>query len=115
MKRIIKEAYLWILMLPFISFALGFIMNESVIAANRRIMPVLEPICTEEMFDGIHRCMQHTDHLKWLADWITFVGLGMFSPGDLFIIAYQYLAPYCAVIWATLLIAKVSRRSEWPR
>jgi len=78
-----KIPYSYLLLGPTAMFALGFLSNAVVIAANQGSMPVLVPGgCTPGMISEIHSCMVHSTHLKFLADWILVRGLGIASPGD---------------------------------
>lgn len=76
---------------PSLLFALGYLMNALVMAANHGQMPVLFPGggCGPDGFfseDLVHVCMTAQSHLKFLADWIAMVEDGhlraMLSPGD---------------------------------
>ena len=76
---------------PSMLFALGYLMNALVMAANHGQMPVLYPGggCGPADFwsdDIVHVCMNAQTHFRFLADWIPMVHRGqldaMASPGD---------------------------------
>ncbi|MFI4941498.1 MAG: DUF5317 family protein [Burkholderiales bacterium] len=98
----------WLLWAPWASFAVGFLMNALVMAANRGQMPVLVPGGDCGMLiapqDLIHTCMTASTRLKWLADWIVVNNVGVLSPGDLFMTAQEVFVLPCVLIWATLQI-----------
>lgn len=79
-----KIPYSYLLLGPSALFALGFILNAVVMAANGGQMPVLFPGGCADGFgdDVIHSCMNGATHLKFLADWIVINHVGVASPGD---------------------------------
>jgi hypothetical protein len=80
-------------------------MNTLVVAANHGQMPVLSSQCTPDMFDDtIHGCMNAASHLKFLADWIVVPGVGVASPGDFFIWAYQGTVVPAIAAWFVLVV-----------
>lgn len=101
---------------PLTLFYLGVFFNFLCCSANQSAMPVHEATIFwymaakhgilyngGEMTDTIHRVMQPSDHLKFLADWISTPD-GIASPGDLCIWASEYLTPlgwaaYLALVW----------------
>lgn len=92
---------------PLFSFCTGFLMNVGVMACNKNMMPVLMPGgCSAGHFedDPIHSCMTAATHLKILADWANVQGLGVASPGDLFLwVGYETIIP-AFLIWCALMI-----------
>ena len=73
------------LVVPSLVFAIGFLSNALVMAANGGQMPVLCPGGHSELIgpdDLVHCAMTAHTHLKFLADWIVINGLGIASPGD---------------------------------
>lgn len=85
LPRLPRIPYWYLLLGPSLLFALGFAMNAVVIAANNGQMPVLMPGGKCELIDPediVHSCWAATIHLKFLADWILFRHVGIFSPGD---------------------------------
>ncbi len=72
------------LVIPSLAFAIGFLSNALVMAANHGQMPVLCPggLNIVDPDDLIHVAMTAQTHLKFLADWIVIRGIGIASPGD---------------------------------
>jgi len=87
-------------------FALGFILNAVVMAANHSQMPVQMPggmVLDSE--DIVHCTMTSATHLKFLADWIVINGQGIASPGDFFIWAGEYLQIPLFWAWLALIVS----------
>lgn len=99
---------------PSLLFALGYLLNFLVMAANHGQMPVLFPGggCGPEGFfseDLVHVCMTAQSHLRFLADWIAMIENGrlhsMMSPGDFLEMAGQI--SFLPSLWISLgVIAK---------
>ena len=88
-------------------------MNALVMAVNGGQMPVLWPgKCTAEVMDEappvLHSCMTHATHLKFLADWIVRHN-GVWSPGDFFLVQYDYSFIPALMVWATIMIMVYNR------
>lgn len=99
-----KVPYWYFLFGPFILIALGFTMNEIVMALAHGTMPVQWPTgCDAMPVDDVHSCMTHLTHLKFLADWIN-VPDGVASPGDFLIWAYQYSVIPSLIAWLALIL-----------
>jgi hypothetical protein len=80
-----KIPYWYLLLGPSLAFAVGFLSNALVMAANHGQMPVIVPGGHMEIFDPddlIHCAMTAQTHLKFLADWIVIRDTGIASPGD---------------------------------
>lgn len=79
-----KIRYSWLLLGPYLLFALGFAMNALVMAVNGGQMPVQFPggYPTDRPEDFIHVAMTVHTHLKFLADWVVIRNFGVASPGD---------------------------------
>ena len=108
----------WFILAPTAIYYLGFAMNVLCITANQGAMPVHFPhafwnavatndlhISAGTLVDGVHRVMQPSDHLKWLADWIQIRGVGTASPGDMAVWLGENtrlpgLAAYLALVWS---------------
>ena len=113
--RFPRVKYWPLLVGPVTLFAIGFVLNAIVIAANHGQMPVLWPGGCAALKDvqdayaamggddSIHTCMLQASHLKFLADWIH-MSDGMYSVGDLFIMAYDYTFSAALIIWIALHI-----------
>ncbi len=103
--RIPRIPYWPLLLGPWLSLGLGFLLNFVVMGVNNGWMPVQVPGCTGgEALSQIHRCMAHADHLKFLADWLVIRGLGIASIGDVFEWAYQATQFPAMIIWLTLIL-----------
>lgn len=111
----IKIPYWWIVATPAVLFCIGAGLNFLVISANGGAMPVLMPhlfwqklgeahatMPTGFVFDSVHKAMVTSDHLRWLADWVS-VPDGTASPGDLLVWLGQWLSPYSIGAWLALL------------
>ena len=93
------------LVVPALSFALGFLLNKITMAFNGGQMPVLMPGgCANGLDDMLHSCMTHASHLRWLADWAFVNGLGVASPGDLLIWIGQGTWDYAFVVWVAFIV-----------
>lgn len=105
--KIPKIPHVW-LFSPYVAFAVGFLLNAAVTAANGGQMPVLFPGgCPKDGFgddDIIHTCMTNASHLKFIADWIVINHFGIVSPGDFLEWAFAYTYVPAAVAWVTLQI-----------
>jgi hypothetical protein len=107
----IKIPRWYLLALPVGMYALGALANFAVMARNNGQMPVLYPGgCLTNVFesDPIHVCWSTAAHLKFLADWIVINNLGVASPGDLLIWAFQYTGYPAFVAWLTLLLKDIN-------
>ena len=103
---------------PAILFAIGFLSNAIVMAANGGTMPVLTAGgCTEDAIAGyaeevdregmqVHSCMTKATRLKFLADWIVIRHLGVASPGDFFEWAFNLTFKPGLLIWCLLMIIR---------
>lgn len=80
-----KIPYKVLLLGPTALFALGYLCNVLVMAANHGQMPVLVPggcLASRDMADDlIHSCMVASTRFKFLADWIV-SHTAVSSPGD---------------------------------
>lgn len=106
--RTLKIPYAWLLLGPYVAFAIGFLLNAIVMAVNGGQMPVLFPGgCPNGGFgsdDIVHACMTHITHLKFIADWIVINHFGIASPGDFFEWVFSFTYIPAAIAWVTLLI-----------
>jgi hypothetical protein len=105
------------LLAPTALYYFGYFQNVLVITANQGTMPVHFPhafwsavatsnlhVSAGTLVDAVHRVMQPSDHLKWLADWIQLRGVGTASPGDMAIwlgetTKWPGIAAYLALVW----------------
>ena len=103
-KKIIEFCLLTV---PAGMYALGFWLNQLVIAANGGTMPVLVANCTANDMDGdrIHACMTHASHLKFLADWIN-LHVAIASPGDLLLWFGDYLMVPCLALFLYSILTR---------
>jgi len=105
----LRIPHAWLLIGPYVLFALGAMSNFIVMAANGAQMPVLTPGgCS--IFDNLknpddifHSCMTHASHLKFLADWIVIQG-GVASPGDFALYACEYAMIPAFWMWMAWVI-----------
>lgn len=108
--RHIRIPYWYLLLIPYIAFALGFAMNTMATAFNGSQMPVLG--CSSTFVidaDDIHHvCMTAATHLKILTDWIFIPGLGTASPGDLLEMVMYDLGLPAMFGWVALVIRDYS-------
>jgi hypothetical protein len=58
------------------------------------------------MIDDIHCVMSKSNHLKFLADYLS-LGDGWYSPGDLLIIGGYKLWLYAPLVWLVLILRKL--------
>jgi hypothetical protein len=58
------------------------------------------------MIDDVHCIMSHSNHLKFLADWIN-LGSAIASPGDLLLLTGAWLWGFAPLIWGTLAVRKL--------
>lgn len=109
---------LLLLAAPYLAYGLGVLCNLAVVTANSGVMPVHYPttwvaVCDAEMvcrdivpgamMDHIHRVMQPSDHLKFLADWIQeYWAARVISIGDCFLALERWLTPWN--LYATLAV-----------
>ena len=121
MRRIVcflRVTLLWIALLP---FALGFVgaaSNQLVVIANHDRFPVMANAIRlqgwddkgDGMLDDIHCVMTPETHLNFLADIFDFAGT-IESPGDLLIDAGGDIYHPCLIIWATLAIRRLCKRT----
>lgn len=89
----------WLPVLPYLLCWFGSGLNLLVCTVNHGYMPVAISIMQHgatygDVLDPQHRMWQHTDHLKFLADWIQVPGLGELSIGDLFIDFGEWINGY---------------------
>ena len=96
---------------PYLMLAVGFLLNAIVIAANHGQMPVQCIHGSDKFLDGnpIHACMVASSHLKFLSDWVLINGLGIASPGDFLMWAYEIVLTPFTYIWALLMIIDSNR------
>ena len=101
--------YAWIIFTPPALFALGFLLNAIVVAANGGQMPVHVPggacrLISED--DIVHTCMTAASHLKILADWILINGSDprIASPGDFLEWSLDQTMFPAFVAWVALII-----------
>jgi hypothetical protein len=109
----IKFPHPAILLSPYVLYGLGVFLNVLVITANQGYMPVAASAIIDnrfglgshpgEILDNIHRCMQASDHLKILADWIQIPRESVASPGDLCLWLGEWLQVPSFVVWLTML------------
>jgi hypothetical protein len=109
----IKFPHPVLLLSPYILLGLGFFLNVLVITVNQGYMPVasssiinnmlMGPSSPGQVLDNIHRCMQSTDHLKFLADWIQVPRQSVASPGDLCLWLGDWLQTPSLVVWLAFL------------
>ena len=100
--------YAWLLWVPAGAYALGYIMNSVVMAANGGQMPVLVPGgCTEATSFGtyIHTCMTNESRLKFLSDWVV-MQQGVASPGDFLLWFSEPLFVPGMSAWVALVVRK---------
>jgi hypothetical protein len=93
------------LVIPAAAFAIGFLSNAIVMAANHGQMPVLLPGgMTIDSDDLIHSAMTAQTHLKFLADWIVIRGLGIASPGDFgeWLFDATFIPAFAIWVWARI-------------
>lgn len=105
--------HLFVLLAPYLLYGFGVFLNVLVITANGGYMPVHDspivkthlddPIAPGEIIDEVHRVMQHSDHLKFLADWIQIPRESVMSPGDMFLLLGDQLQFPLFVVWLVLL------------
>lgn len=102
-----KLKHLWLPILPYILFAVGFGSNALVCAFNGGQMPVQEPgAChLDPSDDPLHVCMDHNTHMKMLADWILIPNVGVASPGDLLEWAFAYTKTELLWLWLGLTLS----------
>ena len=90
---------------PWLALAVGMASNALVMALNHSQMPVnMPPGLLLSPEDWIHSVMTSATHLKVLADWIVIRGVGIASPGDLGIWAWEYSYIPAAIAWVTMVI-----------
>lgn len=95
----------WLLWLPFSLDVIGEALNSLCMAANKATMPVLWPgggCDWVSETDILHSCMTPATHLKILGDWIQYRHMAMISPGDLFIMASEFLMVPFLLTWFLL-------------
>lgn len=98
-----------ILVIPYILLAIGIFFNVLVVTCNQGYMPVaMSSIMAQgtvpgQVIDEIHRAMQHSDHLKALADWIQVPRMMVASPGDALMWLGDWLSGPMFIVWLTLL------------
>lgn len=118
LKTRLNIPYAWLLLAPYACYAIGALLNILVLIVNHNVMPVLAPGggCPDNVPDTIHACMTHASHLKFLADWIVWGdgvrSLDIMSPGDVFILAYEYTCNMFLYIWIALVV-KDFTDSNW--
>jgi Family of unknown function (DUF5317) len=109
--------YWYYLFLPTALYYFGWGLNILATTVNRGTMPVHfsqqywdmwalagASIKGGDLVDDVHSVMKHSDHLKFLADWIQIRGIGTASIGDFFIylgstLQLPGLAAYIACIF----------------
>lgn len=104
-----KFPHATVLVSPYILFGLGVFLNILAITVNQGYMPVAQsailggyvPVGT--VLDEVHRMMQHSDHLKFLCDWIQIPRESVCSPGDLCLWLGEWLMGPSFVAWLVLL------------
>jgi hypothetical protein len=104
-----KIPYSYLLLGPGALFALGFVLNAVVMAANHGQMPVLIPGgiadgCPLDPQDFLHSCMTSATHLKIIADWVVAKSLGVASPGDFFLWAGDSSFWPALTAWIALML-----------
>jgi hypothetical protein len=103
-----KIPYKYLLFAPWVSLAIGFVLNSLAIAANHGQMAVLWPggCADAQAFasDAIHTCMTPATHWNVISDWIVVNHYGVVSPGDLFLWASEYTKLPALYIWIALII-----------
>lgn len=108
-----KIPYWPLLVVPTAAFALGFLMNAIVMAANGSTMPVAMPFTLADVLtngflvdhgDMVHSVMTPATRLKFLADWVVINHFGIASPGDFFEWFCELTQTPAAIIWAALII-----------
>ena len=104
----LRIPYWQLLVFPALMVAVGFFMNSIAVAVNGGQMPVLWPGGCAAMLaiqdDGIHQCMTHATHLKFLCDWILWHGMGVASPGDFLELGQNAIQLPCLYAWIALVI-----------
>lgn len=117
--------YLWLPVLPYAIWGIGALLNVLVVSVNGGMMPVVvpnyqwieqatsgAPLLPGMIIDVKHVVMQHSDHLKFLADWIQIPGLGTASIGDGFLAVGDAIQSYCIGAWLALLWKKHDTRTS---
>lgn len=118
--KLIREALLWILLLPFAVSFIGAASNQLVLIANHDKFPVMMNVVkTKEwapnavklddgtiMLDDVHELASDKTHLNYLADIFDFKA-HIYSIGDILLEFGNWLSTFCPFVWGALLINKV--------
>lgn len=114
----LRTTMLWVLLLPYAAFVVGFASNQAVLIANHDNFPVMvnemmrvhfEPDANGLMDKEGHCVMTKDTHLNALAD-IFHVGDSYVSIGDYFLDAYTWLNGFCIYVWVVLVVNSLVRR-----
>jgi hypothetical protein len=117
MLRLIRTARLWILAAPYALMLLGAASNQLVLNANGDTFPVrINPVKVQlsathaepdgtVYLDPTHVVMSSKTRLNPLADVLDFKD-GIYSVGDELLLAGDWLAPFCWLAWALLMVLK---------
>lgn len=67
------------------------------------------PDPNDDMLDNVHCVMSKDTHLNFLADWID-LGDATYSPGDLLLMAADYIQPLAFPFWFAIVLCDYRRR-----
>lgn len=88
-----------------------FILPDNFSVLNTSVNVQRDEIGPGGMIDRVHRVMKHSDHFKFLADWIR-LGDGIYSPGDMFIMLGSFFWGFAPIVWGTLAIRKLTEKQN---
>jgi len=119
--RFFTVTYLWILLAPYAVMYIGAASNQLVLIANHDRFPVLVNDAKQKMhaddmvnvngvtyLDPIHIVMTKQTHLNFLADIFDLQG-DIYSVGDAFISAGEWLMSFCIYVWIAVVLFKLCR------
>lgn len=110
----IRRLKLWIVIIPLALILLGTMSNQAVLIANHDKFPVMWngvygsgiPVGGFRPHDAVHCMMGPATHLNWLAD-IFDLQDALYSIGDFFILAGEWLWQYAPAIWIFTLCSTI--------
>lgn len=124
---LVRESFLWLLLLPYALIYTGAASNQAVLIANHSEFPVranpaeladfvnspedLARLEATGMIDSIHCVMTDKTHLNFLADIFDFHG-SIYSVGDGFIEAGEGLQYPLMISWFALALYRAKQRLQ---
>jgi hypothetical protein len=117
--KMLRESFLWLLLLPASMYFMGTASNQLVLIANHDKFPVMvnavkladfensaDGSLPDGMLDNVHCVMTSETHLNALADIFDLNSSGTYSIGDFLLVAGEESRDYIFFVWLALVVYK---------